>query len=92
MVAAQSARFGYAAAMGEHLDFVDDRFAVIPNFYRLVFRIKASLQPVVMRGYPGRAGVLVAFHRLDTAKRKHEAARRVDEIRARAQRPDNPIR
>ena len=82
MVAHESARMSGAAGVGDQAGAVANFADEILHPHCLVGWVEAALQPGIMGGDAGRAGVLVAFERLDAAKRKHEATGRDDEIGA----------
>src|SRR5258708_7582362 len=77
----------YAAGVRDHVDLAVHVVGVVRHAQVFLLDHQRALQPLVVRGDAGRAGVLVAAQRLDAAEREHEAARGVDEIGADAQRP-----
>ena len=87
VLAAQQPRVRHAAGVRDHLDVVVHAHRVVGDAQVLLLDHQAALQPRVVRGDAGRAGVGVAAQRLDAAEREHEAARGVDEVGADAQRP-----
>ncbi len=75
--------------MGDHVHFLFHVLLIARHAPGLVFRNQAALQPLIVRGDTGRAGVLVAAERLDTAEREHESPGRGHEIRTGTQRQRN---
>ena len=60
MVAGQLVRVVNAAGMGNHFYFIAHGLDKFAHPLRLVFRVKATLQALVMGGDAGGASVLIA--------------------------------
>ena len=81
------ARFRNTNRMRDGFNFMNDLFRVAGHPFVFLFHDQPLVIARVVRCDPGRAGILVAFQRLNAAQREHEAARRGHEICARRQGP-----
>ena len=89
VIAGQLVRVIYTAGMSDHPHFSAHGFYEFSYSLGFVFRIKSALEPFVMGGDAGGAGVLIALHGLNTAECKHETSCRGNEIRACAKGPSH---
>src|ERR1700683_3095085 len=87
MKATQPPRLRNAARMRDHFDLVTHVGAIIRHCYGFAGWIEPTLQPWIVCRHASWTSILVAFQCLNAAERKHEAARRTDEIGSRAKGP-----
>src|SRR5205807_4455562 len=69
VLAPELARVPAAARVRDHVDLAVHALRVVRDAQELLFYDETALQPVVVRGDPGRAGVQVAAQRLDAPER-----------------------
>jgi hypothetical protein len=75
VMALQRPQMRYAARMRNGSDACADAVDEVGDACRLVFRIEPALQAPVVGRDAGWTSIFVALHRLNAAKREHEAAR-----------------
>ena len=80
MESLEPARLWYTTGVRNNADFLMHVLRVLMHALRLVFHHQSTLQPFIMCGDSGRAGIFVALHCLNAAEGKHKTARGLNEI------------
>ena len=89
MFAAHLARFCDADGMGDSFHLFVNILRITGHTHVFILHNQALLEPRIMGGNAGGAGILVALQGLNTAQREHKATGRGHKIRTRTHGPGN---